>query len=103
MAFAAQVQRGEFAESLLEESLWPMVKADLDYVASYWNQTGFDLWEELNAASFFTSAVQHRSLREGVALAISLGHTDEAAVYEEQADNLLCFMQVSDSPCTVEL
>ncbi|KAJ6452536.1 glucoamylase [Mycena vitilis] len=72
-------------------TLWPVIKLDLDYVASNWNQTGFDLWEEIKSSSFFTTAVQHRSLREGATLAKALGQ--DASAYSTQADNVLCFLQ----------
>ncbi|KAJ7264437.1 glucoamylase G2 [Mycena haematopus] len=72
-------------------TLWPAIKLDLDYVAANWNQTGFDLWEEIDSSSFFTTAVQHRSLRQGAALATALGQ--DASTYTAQADNILCFLQ----------
>ena len=59
--------------------------------------SSFDLWEEINSSSFFTTAVQHRALREGVALAQTLGQTDVISGYNTQADNLLCFQQVLTS------
>ncbi|KAF8443015.1 glycoside hydrolase family 15 protein [Boletus edulis BED1] len=37
-------------------ALWPVLRLDLDYVANNWNQTTFDLWEELDSSSFFTTA-----------------------------------------------
>jgi hypothetical protein len=74
-------------------TLWPAIQLDLDYVAANWNQTGFDLWEEISSSSFFTTAVQHRSLREGVALATALGQTSVVSGYATQADNVLCFLQ----------
>jgi hypothetical protein len=52
----------------------------------------FDLWEEIGSSSFFTTAVQHRSLREGASLAIRLGQS--SSTYSTQADNVLCFLQV---------
>ena len=55
----------------------------------------FDLWEEVNSSSFFTTAVQHRALREGAALATAIGQTSVVSGYTTQADNLLCFLQVS--------
>ncbi|KAF7298796.1 Glucoamylase [Mycena indigotica] len=73
------------------KNLWPAIKLDLDYVVANWNSTGFDLWEEVSASSFFTTAVQHRSLREGAALAKALGQN--ASAYITQADNALCFLQ----------
>ncbi|KAJ7134910.1 glycoside hydrolase family 15 protein [Mycena epipterygia] len=72
-------------------TLWPIIKLDLDYVQASWNQTGFDLWEEISSSSFFTTAVQHRSLREGATLAKILGQNSSA--YTTQADNILCFLQ----------
>lgn len=75
-------------------ALWPVIQLDLDYVASSWNLSTYDLWEEVYAYSFFTSAVQHRALREGSALAATLGHSDLESNYASQADRLLCFLQV---------
>ncbi|KAJ6576862.1 glycoside hydrolase family 15 protein [Mycena sp. CBHHK59/15] len=85
--------------SLLNDSatvlntLWPIIEPDLDYVQNDWNLTTFDLWEEVSSSSFFTTAVQHRALRQGAALAKSLGQTSVAISYSTQADNLLCFLQ----------
>ncbi|KAF9460753.1 glycoside hydrolase family 15 protein [Collybia nuda] len=79
--------------SYVANTLWPIIKLDLDYVASFWNQSTFDLWEEVNSSSFFTTAVQHRSLRQGAALATAIGQTSVASGYTTQAANLLCFLQ----------
>jgi hypothetical protein len=56
--------------------------------------SSFDLWEEINSSSFFTTAVQHRALREGALLAAQLGQTISVDTYKLQAGNLLCFLQV---------
>ncbi|KAH9889962.1 glucoamylase [Cubamyces lactineus] len=74
-------------------TLWPIIKLDLDYVANNWNQSTFDLWEEINSSSFFTTAVQHRALREGATFANRIGQTSVVSGYTTQADNLLCFLQ----------
>jgi glucoamylase len=74
-----------------KEKVWPVVQNDLNYVAQYWNSTGFDLWEEVSGSSFFTVAAQHRALVEGLALAKQLGQSSTA--YDSQATNLLCFLQ----------
>jgi glucoamylase len=79
--------------SYVTSTLWPAIKLDLDYVSSNWNQSTFDLWEEVNSSSFFTTAVQHRALREGAALATSIGETSVVSGYTTQASNLLCFQQ----------
>ncbi|EIW58421.1 glucoamylase [Trametes versicolor FP-101664 SS1] len=75
------------------QTLWPVIKLDLDYVEANWNQTGFDLWEEVNSSSFFTTAVQHRALREGAAFATRIGQTSVVSGYTTQAANVLCFLQ----------
>ncbi|KAF1998194.1 carbohydrate-binding module family 20 protein [Amniculicola lignicola CBS 123094] len=73
------------------EEVWPVVQNDLNYVVQYWNETGFDLWEEVRGSSFFTTAVQHRALVEGIVLGDQLGHPTDA--YTAQAPNILCFLQ----------
>ncbi|KAI0826811.1 glucoamylase [Trametes gibbosa] len=75
------------------QTLWPIIKLDLDYVQNNWNQSTFDLWEEVNSSSFFTTAVQHRALREGAAFATRIGQTSVVSGYTTQAANLLCFLQ----------
>lgn len=72
-------------------TVWPIIRNDLAYVAQYWNQTGFDLWEEVQGSSFFTVAAQHRALVEGSALATTLGTTLPAA--DAVAPQVLCFLQ----------
>ncbi|KAJ3809548.1 glycoside hydrolase family 15 protein [Lentinula aff. lateritia] len=74
-------------------TLWPTIQLDLDYVADNWNKTGFDLWEEVSSSSFWTTAVQHRALRQGAELATALSKDDIAESYSTQADNALCFLQ----------
>ncbi|KAH7885421.1 glycoside hydrolase family 15 protein [Phlebopus sp. FC_14] len=80
-------------ESYVTNTLWPIIKLDLDYVSTNWNQTTFDLWEELDYSSFFTTAVQHRALRQGAALASAIGQTAVVSGYTTQAENILCFLQ----------
>jgi len=79
--------------SYVTNTLWPILQLDLDYVAGNWNYTTYDLWEEIDSSSFFTTAVQHRSLREGITLANKIGETSVVSNYETQADALLCFLQ----------
>lgn len=71
--------------------IWPIISNDLYYVGQYWNQTGFDLWEEVDGSSFFTTAVQHRALVEGQALAEQVERTCTSC--ESQAPQILCFLQ----------
>ncbi len=75
----------------VKQIVWPVVHNDLTYVAQYWNQTGFDLWEEVNGSSFFTVASQHRSLVEGSSLAAKIGQ--DGSAYSKVAPQILCFLQ----------
>ena len=77
--------------SLAKTNIWPIVKNDLNYVAQYWNQTGYDLWEEVEGSSFFTIAVQHRALVAGSTFAKSLGESCTGC--NSQAPQVLCFLQ----------
>jgi glucoamylase len=78
-------------KDVVKTNIWPSVQNDLNYVAQYWNQTGFDLWEEVQGSSFFTIAAQHRALVEGSAFAKALGETCEGC--DSQAPQILCFLQ----------
>ncbi|KAL4242276.1 glycosyl hydrolase 15 family protein, partial [Abortiporus biennis] len=79
--------------SFVEENIWPIVQIDLDYVARTWNQSTFDLWEEIESFSFFTTAVQHRALRQGIALAQSIGRRNTVDDFVSESDRLLCYLQ----------
>ncbi|KAI1073765.1 carbohydrate-binding module family 20 protein [Whalleya microplaca] len=70
--------------------VWPIISNDLSYVGQYWNATGFDLWEEVEGSSFFTTQNQYRALAEGAELAKALGVN---CVGCDQASQLLCFLQ----------
>ncbi|QSS49369.1 glucoamylase [Histoplasma capsulatum var. duboisii H88] len=71
--------------------VWPVVQNDLSYVAQFWSSPGFDLWEEVDGMSFFTTAVQHRALVEGSRFARQIGLRCPSC--ESQAPQVLCFMQ----------
>ncbi|EXJ58904.1 hypothetical protein A1O7_06334 [Cladophialophora yegresii CBS 114405] len=75
---------------LYKQIYWPLVLNDLRYVGQYWNQTGYDLWEEVHGSSFFTIANQHRALVQGALLAEQLNTTCRPCA---QAPQLLCFLQ----------
>ncbi|GAB1313339.1 glycoside hydrolase 15 protein [Madurella fahalii] len=78
-------------ESTASDIVWPVIKNDLTYVAQYWNETGFDLWEEVPGSSFFTIGSSHRALVEGAALAAQLGTECRACI--TVAPHVLCFQQ----------
>lgn len=77
--------------SIVTDLIWPIAQNDLSYTAQYWNQTGFDLWEEIKGSSFFTVAASHRALIEGNALAAQIGRTCSGC--SSQAPQILCFLQ----------
>lgn len=72
-------------------TVWPVISKDLAYTVRFWNQTGFDLWEEINGSSFFTISASHRALVEGAALATKLGQTCSGCA--SAAPQVLCFAQ----------
>lgn len=76
--------------STVVSEIWPIIRNDLAYVGQYWNQTGFDLWEEVEGSSFFTIAVQHRALVEGGILAREI--EEECRACETQAPQILCLL-----------
>lgn len=78
-------------KSQVANIIWPIVQNDLSYVTQYWNQTTFDLWEEIDSSSFWTTAAQYRSLIEGSYLASQVGTT--CSNCESQAPLVLCFLQ----------
>lgn len=82
-------------------TIWPKIKIDLDFVSISWNNTGFDLWEEVDGSSFFTVAVQHRAMREGSAFAAKQGDSARASAYAAAANGLLCFLQVCNNPALI--
>lgn len=77
--------------STVASVIWPIVQNDLSYVTQFWNSTTFDLWEEVDSLSFFTTAVQYRSLVEGSALAKQIGESCTAC--DSQAPLVLCLLQ----------
>ncbi|OHF01446.1 glycosyl hydrolase family 15 [Colletotrichum orchidophilum] len=82
------VDNGQQAKA--KDIIWPIISNDLSYTGQYWNSTGFDLWEEVNGSSFFTTQSQYRALVEGAALAESLGVKCTGC---ELAPDVLCFLQ----------
>ncbi|CAE6388575.1 unnamed protein product [Rhizoctonia solani] len=86
-------RNGRTGHRYVENTIWPIVVLDLDYVAHNWNVTGFNLWEEVVGSCHFTVAAQIRGLKQGAELAKVLGKQDKYTFWNEQADNALCFFQ----------
>lgn len=80
-------EAADFFEPFYQATLPPnsVIKADLEYVSHHWNESSFDLWEEVEGLHFFNLMVSARSLREGTHLAKSFGDHGAAEWYEEQA------------------
>nr|BAA00841.1 glucoamylase [Aspergillus oryzae]BAA01540.1 glucoamylase [Aspergillus oryzae] len=77
--------------SIATDLVWPVVRNDLSYVAQYWSQSGFDLWEEVQGTSFFTVAVSHRALVEGSSFAKTVGSS--CPYCDSQAPQVRCYLQ----------
>ncbi|QSZ34432.1 hypothetical protein DSL72_006024 [Monilinia vaccinii-corymbosi] len=69
--------------------VWPVILNDLNYVGQYWNQTGFDLWDEVRGTSFFSVQNFHRALVEGQNLSKELGLECPACAHAEE---ILCLL-----------
>jgi glucoamylase len=65
-----------------------LIKRDLEYVSHHWQDTCFDLWEEVRGHHFYTRLVQRRALLEGAKLARRLNDGGAADWYEAQASAL---------------
>lgn len=62
-----------------------VIKRDLEYVSHHWQETCFDLWEEVRGHHFYTRMVQRRGLVEGAKLAKRLKDPGAADWYNQQA------------------
>ncbi|PVI03204.1 glycoside hydrolase family 15 protein [Periconia macrospinosa] len=70
-----------------------VIKADLEFVSHSWNDTSFDIWEEVEGMHFFTAMVQLRALREGTQIARAFGDAGAANWYAEQAGYLTKYVR----------
>ena len=62
------------------------VKHDLDWVVANWQQSGCDLWEEVQCTDFFWGRLNFRNgLLKGAALADKMGDSATAATYRSTA------------------
>lgn len=62
-----------------------VIKADLEFISHHWQDTCFDLWEEIRGHHFFTRIVQRSALLEGADLAQKMGDAGAASWYRQQA------------------
>ncbi|GAA5950390.1 hypothetical protein JCM21900_003714 [Sporobolomyces salmonicolor] len=83
-----QNARGQFKE-VAESKIVKLLKADLDYVAAFWNCTTFDLWEETLSSSFFTTLSHFQALSRGSAFFSG----ERGRKYENEAKKVGCFLE----------
>ncbi|GAA6060427.1 hypothetical protein JCM10212_002195 [Sporobolomyces blumeae] len=76
--------------SSVKKQLDTVILNDLDYTVKYWNTTGFDLWEEVNGSSFFTTLSQFHALAHGSNYFKS-SNSSRASNYFSTAEKVRCF------------
>ncbi|PLW12558.1 hypothetical protein PCANC_17261 [Puccinia coronata f. sp. avenae] len=79
----------KYVKNILYDGKWnsrSVIKADLEYISNSWQERSFDLWEEVNGFHFFTFAVIHRALKDGVAFARKMEDPGAADWYQKQAE-----------------
>ncbi|GAA5837136.1 hypothetical protein JCM5353_007168 [Sporobolomyces roseus] len=76
--------------STLKSKIDSLILNDLDYTVRYWNTSGFDLWEEVNGSSFFTTLSHFHALAIGSAYFQSSNPT-RSAQYFTESQRVRCF------------
>jgi glucoamylase len=66
-----------------------VIKADLEYVAQYWEEPSVDLWEEVRGDHFYTRIAQWRALEAGGTFAKRMGDIEAGNYYHAEADRVL--------------
>jgi glucoamylase len=65
-----------------------VIKKDLEFVANHWQESSFDLWEEVNGQHFYTLTAQRAALLAGARLATNLNDPGAANYYIIQAEKI---------------
>jgi glucoamylase len=65
--FLRSAETAKLANPDLEALATTVLRTDLDFVTTVWNQRGFDAWEELRADSYHTRLLQLAALDKGAA------------------------------------
>ncbi|KAK6497230.1 Glucoamylase, intracellular sporulation-specific [Arthrobotrys conoides] len=73
----------------VRNKLQAIIKADLEYVVSYWSHSSFDLWEEIQGQHYFTIIVAYRSMIEGAEFAKLMGDNSAAEKYKKTAESMV--------------
>ncbi|GAA6014758.1 hypothetical protein JCM10207_006930 [Rhodosporidiobolus poonsookiae] len=92
MKYLSSAQSRTVIEEDKIEKAVAIVRADLDYTATYWNHTTFDLWEEVLGSSFFTTLAQFHALRQGAEF-FAQRDPQRAQRWAGEARKALCFAQ----------
>jgi len=78
-------------EAPLRADLSALIRADLEFIARYWREPSFDIWEEEKGLHYYTLCVAAAALQEGAGW-LELGEDGQkAAAYRSQA-NLIRLM-----------
>lgn len=94
------IERNQFLP-LIYDSQFPsnsILKKDLEYVAGHWQESSFDLWEEVRGSHFFTLIVQRKALLMGADLAASLQDPGAAFYYRTEAEKIKAALSQFWSP-----
>lgn len=84
-ALAADVDKFLYRAEIPAKTL---IKADLEYVATHWQESSFDLWEEVKGDHFFTRMVQYKALLKGSELANKKKDPFAAVYYSNVAEKI---------------
>ncbi len=75
-----------------EDIYWSVIKNDLDYTALYWQEPGFDLWEEINGYHFFTEIANLRALIDGSKIAKIYNDNESSEWYLKESNIIKKFL-----------
>jgi len=89
LAYFGAAEAAGPADARLNALALDVLETDLDFVATVWDQRGFDAWEELRADSYHTRLVQLAALERGARWLAQHGEAPErVARYREVAARL---------------
>lgn len=69
------------------------IKRDLEFISAHWNESSFDLWEEVQGDHFFTKMAQRTSLLLGAQLARELNDSYASSFYLHKAKEIESSLQ----------
>lgn len=91
--FDAQVNAGKNEYSDFQSDYDDVLLNDLEYVVRYWQEPGFDIWEEVQGFHLYTQVAQMRAMSQGAALAEQLGDSANAELFRATADDISVFIR----------